>query len=126
MKKPATINDYILFLPDWQRETVQKVYDMIRNAVPKEATAGISWWVIMFSYHGLLIWLGAAKKHCALYWTTGTLVDQLGDELAKYDISKGTIRFPFDKPLPVALVKKIVKIRVKENEENWSLRHGNM
>ncbi len=120
MKKPATIDEYILFLQDGQRETVQKVYEMIRAAVPKEATAKISWGVIMFSYHGMLIWLGAAKKHCALYGTTQTLVDKLGDELAKYDVSKWTIRFPVDKPLSAGLVKKIVQIRVRENGEKKS------
>jgi len=57
----------------------------------------------------------AFKEHCSFFPMSGKFVEQIADDLAKYETSKGTIRFSVSKPLPAALVKKIVKVRVAEN-----------
>jgi uncharacterized protein YdhG (YjbR/CyaY superfamily) len=64
----------------------------------------------------MLVGFGAAAKHCALYLMSSSTVETYKDELKGYDTSKGTIRFPADKPLPAALVRKLVKARIAENE----------
>ena len=62
-----------------------------------------------------LVGFGATANHCAIYLMSGSTVDAHKDELKNYDTSKGTIRFQADKPLPVALVRKLVKARIAEN-----------
>lgn len=61
----------------------------------------------------MLVWFGASAKHCAFY--PGAVVEAHKDELKEYDTSKGTIRFQADNPLPVALVRKLVKARIATN-----------
>jgi uncharacterized protein YdhG (YjbR/CyaY superfamily) len=58
----------------------------------------------------------AFKEHCSFFPMSGRLVEEFADELKAYKTSKGTIQFPVDKPLPAALVKKMVKARVAQNE----------
>jgi uncharacterized protein YdhG (YjbR/CyaY superfamily) len=58
----------------------------------------------------------AFKGHCSFFPMSPRVIEEHADELKSYDLSKGTIRFPIDKPLPAALVKKLVKARIKENE----------
>ena len=63
----------------------------------------------------MLVGFGATKKHCALYLMSGSVVEAFAADLGDYDTSKGTIRFQAAKPLPAALVKKLVKARIREN-----------
>ena len=67
-------------------------------------------------YKGPLLGFAAFAKHCSLFPMNGGLVEKFQDELKNYKTSKGTIQFPQDKPLPVALIKKITKARVAEND----------
>ena len=84
--------------------------------VPKETTEVISYGIPMFKYRGMLVGYAAFKKHCSLF-PTGSGVERFAKELTGYRTSKGTIQFPSDKPLPDALLKKIVKHRIQENRE---------
>jgi uncharacterized protein YdhG (YjbR/CyaY superfamily) len=68
-----------------------------------------------FRYHGRLVYFGAFKDHYSLFPANSSLIAEMKDELKSYKTAPGTIQFPYDRPLPVALVKKIVKARVKEN-----------
>jgi len=77
----------------------------------------ISYRIPMFKYNGMLVGYAAFKNHCSLFPTGSGVLDQFEQELKGYRTSKGTIQFPSDKPLPDALVKKIVRARVKENKE---------
>ena len=72
--------------------------------------------VPMFKYKGLLIGFAALHTHCSLFVTDPSVMQLFTDELKPYDLSKGTIRFPADKPLPASLLKKIVKARIAQNE----------
>ncbi len=68
-----------------------------------------------FRQNGMLVPFGATAKHCAFYLMSSSTVEAHKDELKDYDTSKGTIRFQADKPLPAALVRKLVKARIAEN-----------
>ena len=116
MKKVATVDEYFETVAEPAHTTLQKVRAMIRAAAPKEATEAISYGMPAFKYNGSLVGYAAFKDHCSFFPMSGTLVDEMASELVKYKTSKGTIQFPVDKPLPAALVKKLVKIRVAENE----------
>lgn len=117
MKKAATVEEYLADVPEPQKTTLLEVRERIRQAAPPEATEVISYGMPAFYYKGALVGYASFARHCSLFPMNGSLVAQLQLELAKYETSKGTIRFPVDKPLPAALIKKIVKMRVAENEK---------
>ena len=87
----------------------------IRSAVPPEATETISYRMPAVKYKGVLVWFAAFSNHCSLF-PTASVVEAFKNELKGFSTSKGTIRFPTDKPLPTALVKKLVKARVSQNK----------
>ena len=111
--KPATIDQYLAPLPADQRDALQTLRKTIRAAAPGVEEC-ISYGMPGFRYDGrMLVWFGAAAKHCAFY--PGGVVQAHAKELAAYETSKGTIRFQPDRPLPAALVRKIVKERIAGN-----------
>ena len=113
-----TVDDYLATLPADARATLEKLRKTIRAAAPK-ATEGISYQMPMFKHHGMLVGFAAFKDHCS-FFPGAKPVATFKDELKDYKTSKGTIRFPIGKPLPAALVKKIVKARIEENETRLS------
>ena len=88
---------------------------MIRSVVPPEATETISYRMPTFKYKGPLMGFAAFSNHCSLF-PTASVVEAFRNELKGFSTSKGTIHFPTDKPLPTALVRKLVKARVAQNE----------
>jgi uncharacterized protein YdhG (YjbR/CyaY superfamily) len=88
---------------------------LIRDSAP-DAEEAISYQMPTFKLNGNLIWFAAFKKHIGLYPKTSA-IEIFRKELSNYEVSKGTVRFPLDKPIPFDLVRKIVKYRVKENLE---------
>lgn len=119
MKKaaaPATIDDYLAGVPEPQRTTLSKMRKLIRSLIPAEATECISYGIGGFKYKGPLVWFAAFANHCSFFPGNSTLVKTFAKDLKGYQTSKGTIRFPVDRPLPAALVKKIVKARIAQNE----------
>jgi len=118
VKKSApaqTVDDYLAALPEEARATLEKLRKVIKAAVPK-ATEVISYQIPMYKHHGMLVGFAAFKDHCSFFPGANPIATHK-DELKAYETSKGTIRFPIGKPLPAALVKKLVKTRVAENEE---------
>jgi uncharacterized protein YdhG (YjbR/CyaY superfamily) len=95
---------------------LEKVRATIRSVVPAEATEALSYGMPAFRYKGALVGYAAFKNHCSFFPMNASLLDALADDLKGYRTSKGTLQFPLDKPLPVTLVKKMVKARVAENE----------
>jgi uncharacterized protein YdhG (YjbR/CyaY superfamily) len=75
-----------------------------------------------FKYKGALMAFGAFKNHCSLFPMSMAVIAEFKNELKGFPTSKGTIHFPLDKPLPAALVKKMVKARVAQNEERKRLK----
>lgn len=112
-----TIDEYLATLSDGQRAALEKLRQTIKAAAPK-AEECISYQLPAFRLNGkMLVAFGARANHCAFYPMSDSTVEAYKDELKGYDTSKGTIRFQADKPLPVALVRKLVKARIAENAE---------
>jgi uncharacterized protein YdhG (YjbR/CyaY superfamily) len=110
--KPKTHDDYLAAVTEDKRGALQKLRKAIKRAAPK-AKECINYQVPAFRLNGkFLVAYGAAKNHCAFY--PGSTVKALKNELKSYDTSKGTIRFSADKPLPSALVRKLVMLRIEE------------
>lgn len=108
--KPGTIDDYLARLGEEQRAALERLRKAIRSAAPR-AEECISYQLPAFRLDGkMLVWFGASAKHCAFY--PGGIVPDLARELTAYDTSKGTVRFQPDRPLPAALVRKLVKARI--------------
>src|SRR5690349_429055 len=116
-KVPKTPDEYLAGTPEPARSTLKHIRKVIWSVVPKETTEVISYRIPMFKYRGMLVGYAAFKKHCSLFPTGSGVLDRFEKELKGYRTSKGTIQFPSDRPLPDALIKKIVKARVAENRE---------
>jgi len=112
--KPRTIDEYLAALSDDKRAALEKLRKSIRAAAPK-AEECISYQLPAFRQDGMLVAFGATAKHCAFYLMSSSTAESHKDELKDYDTSKGTIRFQADKPLPIALVRKLVRARIAEN-----------
>jgi len=113
--KTQTIDGYLSALSDEQRTALEKLRRSIKAAAPK-AEECISYQLPAFRLDGrMLVAFGARANHCAFYPMSSTTVKAQAAALAGYDTSKGTIRFPADKPLPSSLVRKLVKARIAEN-----------
>jgi uncharacterized protein YdhG (YjbR/CyaY superfamily) len=111
--KPKTHDDYLAAVSDDKRAALETLRRTIKAAAP-EAEECISYQLPAFRLNGkFLVAYGAAANHCAFY--PGSVVDALKDELKDYDTSKGTIRFPANRPLPFGLVRKLVKLRIAKN-----------
>src|SRR5262249_40050010 len=114
--KPRTIDEYLAAVREDQRAALEKLRKTIKAAAP-QAEECISYGLAAFRLHGKpLVAFGAAANHCAFYPMSAATVAAHQEELAAYETSKGTIRFPADRPLPAALVRKLVKARVAEND----------
>ena len=108
-------DEYLTALSDDKRAALEKLRAMIHAAAPG-AEECISYQLAAFRLNGkALVAMGATGNHCAFYLMSTSVMDAFESELAKYDTSKGTIRFQPDEPLPSALVKRLVKARIVEN-----------
>ena len=117
---PASIDQYLARVPEPARSTLRRVRAAIRSAAPKGATETISYRIPAFRYGGILVWFAAFPRHCSLF--PGALVLRaFRDELKGYSTSKGTIRFPVDRPLPVALVRRLVRARARQIRSSGSI-----
>ncbi len=112
---PKNVDEYLAGVPEPARSTLNKVRAAIRSAVPPEATEAISYRMPTFKYKGPLVWFAAFSNHCSLF-PGSSVIEAFKNELKGFSTSKGTIHFPVDKPLSAALVKKLVKARIAQNE----------
>ena len=88
--------------------------------MPPETTEVLSYRIPAFKYKGVLVWYAAFSNHCSLF-PTNAVIEAFKDELKNYTIAKGTIQFPVNKPLPAALVKRMVKMRLAQIDATESL-----
>lgn len=116
---PKNFAQYLAAVPKPVRSALRKMRVAIRSAAPREATETISYGIPAFKYKGILVWFAAFSSHCSLF-PTAAVIAEFKDDLKRYSTSKGTIHFPLDRPLPIALIKKIVKARVAQIEN----KHG--
>ena len=99
-----------------RKSAPNKIRAAIRAAVPSEASEVISYGMPAFKYKQVVVWFAAFSDHCSLF-PTAAVIEAFKDELKSFSISKGTIQFPTNKPLPSALVKKMVKARLAHIEK---------
>ena len=118
MKTYVSVEEYLNDVPTDKRIALEKLRKTIRSLVPK-AEEYLSYGMPTFKYNGPLVSYAAFKEHCSLFPWNATLIKKFEEELKEYKTSKGTIQFTVNKPLPVALVKKLIKERVKENEAKF-------
>jgi uncharacterized protein YdhG (YjbR/CyaY superfamily) len=112
-KPPGNIDDYVDRFPKKVQQLLEKMRLTIRNAAPK-AEETISYGIPAFTLNGSLVWFAAFKNHIGFYPGSSAVI-AFKKELSAYEGAKGSVQFPFDEPLPLALVSRIVKFRVKQN-----------
>jgi uncharacterized protein YdhG (YjbR/CyaY superfamily) len=112
---PKNFEEYLARVPGPARGALKQMRLAIRSAVPAETVEIISYGIPAFKHERVLVWYAAFSKHCSLF-PTASVIDAFKEELKGFVISKGTIQFPTDTPLPTALIKRLVKERVKQNE----------
>ncbi len=110
-----TVDEYLAAVPPDARAALERLRATIRAVVP-DATEVISYQIPTFRHRGSLVAFAAFQDHCSFFVMSPAVMKAHEKELARYDTSKGTIHFPAEKPLPAALVRKLVKARIAENE----------
>ena len=111
--KPTDVESHLASVPDDARATLEQLRRTIKAIAP-DAVESFSYGLPTFKYQGRpLIYIGAARNHCALY---GLSPDAFKQELAAYDTSKGTIRFPTAEPPPEDLIRKLLSARIADIE----------
>jgi uncharacterized protein YdhG (YjbR/CyaY superfamily) len=108
-----TIDDYLVLQTDQARVTLESLRQTIRKAAP-EAVEVISYQMPAFKFHGMLVYFAAFKNHCSLFVSPAVIL-ACKDRLTNYKLSKGTIQFPIDQPLPENLVQQIVAQVIQRN-----------
>ena len=110
---PRSVDEYLATVPEPARSTLKKIRAAIRSAAPSESVETISYGMPAFKYKGVLAWFAAFSNHCS-FFPTASIIEAFKKELGGYTISKGTIQFPLDHPLPSSLIRKMVKARVAQ------------
>jgi uncharacterized protein YdhG (YjbR/CyaY superfamily) len=113
--KFQTVDEYIATFPPKTKKFLKDIRATIKRAAP-QAEETISYNMPAFKLHGMLVWYAGYKEHIGLYPKT-TVIQAFKKDLAGYKQSKGTIQFPLDQPLPLDLITRILKYRIKENQE---------
>jgi uncharacterized protein YdhG (YjbR/CyaY superfamily) len=112
---PRNVDEYLARVPEPALSALTKIRGAIRSVVPAETTEIISYRIPAFKHKKVLVWYAAFLDHCSLFPTNAVIV-AFKKELKGFSTSKGTIHFPIDKPVPTALIKKLVKARVAQSE----------
>ena len=112
-KTPKDFDDYVERFPKDVQQRLQKMRLAVKKAAP-QAKEKISYGIPAFTLNGMLVWFAAFKNHIGFYPRTSAIA-AFKKELSAYKGAKGSVQFPFDKSLPLPLISRIVKFRVKEN-----------
>src|SRR5215469_16604224 len=118
--KPKTIEEYIAAAPEATQKKLYQIHECIRAAAPG-AKEGLKWSMPAYSYQRILVTFAVFKNHIGFY-PTPSAVTAFAMALKKYKTAKGSIQFPLDQPVPLPLIRKITKFRVKEsllNDKKW-------
>ena len=113
--KPTTIDEYIDAEPADVRKKLRQMHDCIRSAAPG-ATEALKWSMPAYSYHRILVTFALHRHHIGFY-PTPSAVSAFKKELAKYKTAAGSVQFPLDQPLPLTLIRKMTKFRVRESQD---------
>ena len=118
--KPTTISQYINAFPKETKIRLKAMYKTIHTSTPN-AVEGIKWGMPAFSYKRILVTFAGFKNHIGFY-PTPSAIKFFSSQLSKYKTATGSIQFPMNKPLPLSLIRKITKFRVKESlqkDKKW-------
>ena len=117
MSRPKfqTIDEYISKFPEKTQKILQKLRKIIINTAP-DAIEAMSYQIPTFKLNGNLVHFAAYKNHIGFY-PTPSGIEAFKQELSPYEVSKGTVRFPLNKPIPFELIRKIVEFRIRENKK---------
>ena len=107
----ATVAEYLARVPEPARSALNQIRAAIREVVPPETTEVISYNIPAFKDKKILVWYAAFASHCSIFPGAAT-IEQFKAELTGYTTAKGTVQFPLDKPMPLALIKKLTKARL--------------
>jgi uncharacterized protein YdhG (YjbR/CyaY superfamily) len=110
---PKTIDEYISHFAPEVREILRSIRNTISKAAPK-AEERMSYQMAAFYLEGYLVYFAAFKSHIGFY-PRATAIQKFKEELSPYEGAKGSVRFPLNRPIPLGLISRIVKFRVKEN-----------
>jgi uncharacterized protein YdhG (YjbR/CyaY superfamily) len=113
--KPVTIEEYIKQAPSDLQKRLWQLHETIRAAAPG-AEESLKWRMPAYSYQKILVTFAVFKNHTGFY-PMPSAIKAFAKDLAKYNTARGSVQFPHDKPLPLSLIKKIVRFRVKESKE---------
>jgi uncharacterized protein YdhG (YjbR/CyaY superfamily) len=113
MTKPATVDEYLASVPERFRPLLEHLRAVIREAAPR-AEERISYGMPSYRHGRPLVSFAAFQRHCSLFGMSGALYDTLGRDLEGWRSSKGTIQFTPERPLPDALIKRIIEARLDE------------
>ncbi len=109
------VDEYIAMTQKDARATLGELRRVIKATAPK-ASEVISYRIPVYKYHGMLVGFSASKDHCGFHLMSKALMAVHREELKAYGTAIATIHFPYDRPVPVALVRRLVKARMKDNE----------
>jgi uncharacterized protein YdhG (YjbR/CyaY superfamily) len=113
--KPASIAEYIKAAPKGTQKKLREMHACIRAAVPGTEES-LKWSMPAYSYLRILVMFAVFKDHIS-FFPTPSAIKAFKKDLSKFKTSKGTIQFPLEKPLPLSLIRKITKFRVRESLE---------
>jgi uncharacterized protein YdhG (YjbR/CyaY superfamily) len=113
------VDTYLAAIPEAARDALEKLRRIIKAAAP-QAIEVISYKIPIYKYKGHLVGFSASRQHCSFHIMSPTLMNAFKHELKEYETTTATIHFSVDKPLPAALVTKLVKARIDENERRTS------
>jgi len=112
-----SVVQYFSRLPEPAKSTLQTVRAAILSACPKDTTVALSYGIPTFKHNGSIVAIAAFKDHCSLFPMSYFVIDKFRADLARFEVSKGTVRFRTDKSLPAPLLRKIVKARLTQMSE---------
>ena len=113
-RAPKTVDEYMARVPPKFRTALQQLRKTIKDAAP-DADEVISYQMLAFRQNGMLVYYAAYEDHCSLFPASAKVRRQFSAELKPFEAGKGTLHFTPDRPLPAALVTRIVKARLAEN-----------
>lgn len=113
--KPKNVAEYISRAPKEAQKKLREMRKIIKSAAPG-STEGLKWSMPSYSYKRIVVTFASFKQHIG-FFPGPSAITKFKKDLTKYKTSRGTIQFPYEKPIPHTLVKKITQFRVKENKE---------
>ena len=120
---PETVDQYIAAFPADVKKRMQQLRKTIKAAAPK-ADEMISYQMPGYKYFGMLVYFAGYKNHIGFYPGAGGVLE-FYKELSSFKSAKGSVQFPHDRPIPYDIIGKIVRFRVKQNEDKFSLKKSN-